>query len=603
MTFEVVRSNIKKGNLNEANRLVDEVLKNKKISKEELIQTHLLKSEILNYQSNYKKSLETTKIAMQKSLELKNKILIVDSILAKVTTLSLLGELTAAEDCVQTCFDHISLKGKKTKEIQKRISSIYNMQGSLNYKRGEMKRAFLLYQKSLGFFEKIDDKVNIASVRIGIGDIFNCKGEIRQALNNYEASLNIYDSLGFELEVVEVLNRISRVYQVTGNLEDALIYYKVALSRAEKNENQILAASILYNLISLLIEWDLINEAKEYLDKLHSIQQENEYQIINLRHKIAQGIILNCDKRLVSRMKAQEIFREISEAEIIDYEIFILAMFNLLETLLFEFGLTGNGEVLDEVKSLLLKLQQIANKQNSYSLLAKTSLLESKLALLEMNFEKAAIELSNALTIAQTKELTSLAILISLEQDIFIQQKNKWKEVIQDEIPLKNRIEIAHMENLFEFMVDNKFLKSTDIKQEYPILLMVNSEGGMNLFTNLFDKNIKIDSFLVSSFLSAIDSFSKEMFASTGSIETIKHQDYTILIKSIDKLSFSYVYKGHSYHAIQKLEEFIKKIMINKEIVSKFEDLYLNINGLDDSTAKKLDSYSKSIFLDGSKVT
>ncbi len=600
MKFSKIQTYLKKGDFSEAFQLLEENFGDNFLSQEDAIKSRILQIEILNYQSNYKQSLDIAKIALQQSIEIKNKILIVDSILAKVKTLSLLGELTKAENLIQTCFDHISLKGKKTIEVKKRISAIYHLQGVINYKRGELKQAFLLYQKSLSFFEKIEDKIGIASVKIGIGDIYIYKGEVEQALNCYETSLGIYDELRWEIDVIVVLYKISKVYHVTGHLEDASIYYKVALTRTEKIENKLLSSNILLNLIILLVDGKSTDEATEFLNKFNSIQEENEFQIIKQRYKVAQGIVLKDSSRLLSRMKAQEIFKEIAEEEIIDHEVSILAMFNLLESLLYELSLSGNIDVLDEVKNLLMKLQKIAEKQNSYSLLAKTSLFESKLSLLEMNFDKATIEISKALTIAQSKGLTSLAILISIEQDNLLEQKKNWAEVILDEIPFSKRIEMARMENLFDFMVDYKYIKSSDIVHESPILLTIVSDDGISLFTHLFDETIKVDSFLVSGFLSAINAFGEEVFAASGSIETIKHQEYTILIRQREKFLFSYVYKGQSYHAIQKLEKFLNNICTNKDIRSNFEIYKTTHRSLDESTLELVESYLKSNFLESS---
>ena len=600
MKFSKVQTHLKKGDFSEALLLLEENFEDNILSQEDAIKARILQIEILNYQSNYKQSLDIAEIALQQSIETQNKILIVDSILAKVKTLSLLGELTKAENLIQTCFDHLSPKGNKTIEVQKRISAIYHLQGFMNFKRGELKQAFLLYQKSLSFFEKIKDKIGIASVKIRIGDIYNYRGEVEQALNCYETSLGIYDELEWEIKVVVLLNKISKVYHVTGHLEDALIYYKVALTKAEKIENKLLSSNILLNLIFLLVDRKLTDDVTEFLNKLNSIQEENEFQIIKQRYRIAQGIVLKDNSRLLSRMKAQEIFKEISEEEIIDYEISILAMFNLLESLLYELSLSGNIEALDEAKKLLIKLQKIAEKQNAYSLLAKTSLFESKLSLLELNFDKATTEISKALTIAQSKGLTSLAILISIEQDNLLEQKKKWEEVILDEIPFSKRIEMARMENLFDFMVDYKYIKSSDIVHESPILLTIVSDDGISLFTHLFDETIKVDSFLVSGFLSAINAFGEEVFAASGSIETIKHQEYTILIRQREKFLFSYVYKGQSYHAIQKLEKFLNNICTNKDIRSNFEIYKTTHRSLDEPTLEQVESYLKSIFLESS---
>ncbi|MCK5408805.1 MAG: hypothetical protein KAJ30_00950, partial [Candidatus Heimdallarchaeota archaeon] len=167
-------------------------------------------------------------------------------------------------------------------------------------------------------------------------------------------------------------------------------------------------------------------------------------------------------------------------------------------------------------------------------------------------------------------------------------------------IPFSKRIEMARMENLFDFMVDYRYYKSSDIVPETPILLTIVSDDGLSLFTSLFDDTIKVDSFLVSGFLSAINMFGEEVFSVSGSIETIKHQDYTILIRQREKFLFCYVYKGQSYHAIQKLEEFLNTIILNKEILSNFKNFTTKLRSLDESTIELVESYAKSIFLESS---
>ena len=67
-----------------------------------------------------------------------------------------------------------------------------------------------------------------------------------------------------------------------------------------------------------------------------------------------------------------------------------------------------------------------------------------------------------------------------------------------------------------------------------------------------------------------------------------------------EKFLFSYVYKGQSYHAIQKLEEFLNIIILNKDIRSNFESYKTTHRSLNESTLKQVESHAKSIFLESS---
>lgn len=69
---------------------------------------------------------------------------------------------------------------------------------------------------------------------------------------------------------------------------------------------------------------------------------------------------------------------------------------------------------------------------------------------------------------------------------------------------------------------------------------------------------------LFSSFMSAFNSFSDEIFSK--SIDRIRIGENTILINPVEQFLACYVIKGQSYPALQKLTRFTKAIRENPEI-------------------------------------
>jgi hypothetical protein len=65
---------------------------------------------------------------------------------------------------------------------------------------------------------------------------------------------------------------------------------------------------------------------------------------------------------------------------------------------------------------------------------------------------------------------------------------------------------------------------------------------------------------LISGFLTAINSFIKEAFATTGAIERIKQKNYTLLFQLMEPLTFCYVIKGPSYLALKKMDGFMNAL-------------------------------------------
>ena len=64
----------------------------------------------------------------------------------------------------------------------------------------------------------------------------------------------------------------------------------------------------------------------------------------------------------------------------------------------------------------------------------------------------------------------------------------------------------------------------------------------------------------------------KETFSSTGLIERIKYQDYTILINPFKNLMICYVFKGKSYEAQFKINQIIRQLSESKFILERIED-------------------------------
>jgi hypothetical protein len=90
------------------------------------------------------------------------------------------------------------------------------------------------------------------------------------------------------------------------------------------------------------------------------------------------------------------------------------------------------------------------------------------------------------------------------------------------------------------------------------------SKNGISHFTLTFRKNWDYES-LFSSFLSAFNSFSSEIFSK--SIDRIKIGENKILINPIKSFLACYVIRGQSYYAQKKLYMFSREIEQNPEIL------------------------------------
>jgi uncharacterized membrane protein YqgA involved in biofilm formation len=91
------------------------------------------------------------------------------------------------------------------------------------------------------------------------------------------------------------------------------------------------------------------------------------------------------------------------------------------------------------------------------------------------------------------------------------------------------------------------------------LLLIIGAESGISIFSKLFT-NRPIAEHLIGGFLAAINAFVREAFAVSGSIERIKHREYTLLLKSVEAFLICYAFTGYSYFAMQKVDKFTEAL-------------------------------------------
>jgi hypothetical protein len=140
---------------------------------------------------------------------------------------------------------------------------------------------------------------------------------------------------------------------------------------------------------------------------------------------------------------------------------------NLCELLLEEIKLTGNEQVLKEVRSHLDKLHEIAEGQKSYPWLVQVYWLQSRLALLELNVGKAQDLLNQAEELAESRGLDRLVSFISREKFQLTDQLGKWQRFFDHQPPLKDVVAFTQFEDLLERVIQNRLYRKEEDVLDY----------------------------------------------------------------------------------------------------------------------------------------
>jgi hypothetical protein len=185
-----------------------------------------------------------------------------------------------------------------------------------------------------------------------------------------------------------------------------------------------------------------------------TLRQQNP--VITQQYKIAKALILNEKNRLSDRFMALKLFREIVNEKIVKFELTVTAMVYLSQLLLFELELSNNHSVLSDIVDLLTRLMNIAKSQKSNWLIVEAYLIQTKLALVELDIDRAQHYIRQAQEVVNEKNLSKLANVVSAEQDVLIMQLHNWEKFIASKPSMKEKIQFTRIEELIERMTTKK---------------------------------------------------------------------------------------------------------------------------------------------------
>jgi len=134
--------------------------------------------------------------------------------------------------------------------------------------------------------------------------------------------------------------------------------------------------------------------------------------------------------------------------------------------LLTELRVTNELEVLEEIKPIISRLLNIAEKLHSYWFLSETHLIQAKLSLLTFNIKKAKRFLIQARQIAERFGLSQLALKITNENENLLKKLDLWKNLKEVDAPMSDRLELARLDEHVIGIVQTHALMAPQVTEE-----------------------------------------------------------------------------------------------------------------------------------------
>ena len=630
---------IEEGKLSEALEFLNSLEPVDKYTEQQKTIFYTLISRIQIYLSNYKKAYETAEKGMQFANKIEKCIEVVDMFLNMAFILGVLGKNRESMNLLKESLEILKNLTKISEKDRKLRMGLINLYQGYNFHTlGETMNSIEILKDAIDLLEKWGSQYDIAKAYTLLGMSYIAIGENNKALSFISKSQKICENketllflprklqnnlahgaiywnkgdlqlaLKYNKKVISLgqkynkprytkmgLNNLGCNYGELGEWDQAIKSLKEALTIAENSGNNLELVISLESLFQVYINMGDITAAQQIFNKIEQYsEKDKDNKMINLNYRFDKALLLKTSKRTRDLGSAQEIFKNIIQEEIRHIEMTQGAILNLCEMLLNEFNETQNAEALEEFSSLLNQLQEAAEKQHSYKILAETYLLDAKLSMINFDLKKTRQSLTKAQQIAERYGLNLLAIKISNEHDKLLQNLEVWDKMKKENVSVSERLEKIDINDEILTLLKKKPAEIPETSPESPILLLIMADSGIPLYTKIFNKEWKINEELFSGFLSAFNSFSDEIFSE--GLDRANFGKYTILMTSMPPFMSCYVFEGQSFLAHQKFSKFNKNIHESEQIWKKLNSSNRTGAVIRDNASEGLGKLVKTIF-------
>jgi len=310
---------------------------------------------------------------------------------------------------------------------------------------------------------------------------------------------------------------------------------------------------------------------------------------------LAKGTVLKESNRSIDRAEAEKSFKLILEDRNSNPIIYQFTLWHLSELFIEELGISNDSRILDELNPLIVRSLNLAEKLHSYLQQCGMKLMQAKLALVQLKFDDSKKLLSQAQSLAETHKLQYFAQKISSEHDLLLEQQEIWDRLKESNAPMSDRIKLAAFDGIIKRMQGIRRLKSPELEEEQPVLLLIIAEGGVLTFSYPFKAEKKFDDELFGGFITAFKSFSSEFFSK--GLDRAKFGDDIMLMDTLGSFSICYLFKGQSYPAKQKLTKFTERIQDTTSILQTLEKFYKTSQVAELKDLPQIENLIKDIFI------
>jgi len=415
----------------------------------------LQKSVVLTKMGEYEKGFQLAEFVYKECTDGADGFHMIDALIQMITALNHLGRYEASLTLNEQAEHELSTFTQDLSgEITKRKAMILQQKGYSCLFKGEYGQALEYSQQSLAHGEHFNHKLLAAETLYYMGQIHYYKGDLDWAMDAFQSSLVLFEEFTNKKHMADTLDLMGEVYRMKGDLPSAIdTYQRCLMLREELNENGQIAWE-LFNLTSMSIDMASFDQARQYLEQLKHIKENDaKNPWISNQYRVAKALILKTSSRARHRGKAEGILEQVVEDEEWDPGLKVVAILHLVDLLLVELRMFEDREVLEELQDYFDQLQNIVTEHHVHWLNVELSMMQSKLALLNLKIESAQQWLEHAKTIIKKVGLQRLRKRLSTEIENLQKTRPQWEKLIENNGAMTERFNLARLEIMLARMI------------------------------------------------------------------------------------------------------------------------------------------------------
>ncbi|MFW9942156.1 MAG: tetratricopeptide repeat protein [Candidatus Thorarchaeota archaeon] len=451
---------------------------------------------------------------------------------------------------------------------KERLAASFTLVGNAYQHNYEFDLSIEYCKKSLSIDEitPIDKVLSL----VVLGNVYGMRGDFTQTINYSKEGLKIAKEGGFEFYISFFEFFLGLSYFIQDKFDEAFNYLKSCLISAEKSNHNVMAFA-LYLLVFMGLEKDLLEQAEDYLNQLKELEEKTDNKFVTYFYYITKGVVLMSSGRTRDLAEAETLLKSVVEDDTFTaFNIQNLiqnhtATLHLCNLYMEELGKSNNIKVIKDIEPLISIFSKYADTFQSEFFLFDVKRFQAKLDLIQMKFDSAKKLMIEAQQLAESSNNQFYAQLVSIEHDNLLEQQELWNKLKNTNAPFSERIKLASFDGVMDRIQGKRLEIPLDLKPESPVFLLIITESGDPLFSYSFSRELSFEDDIISSFISAFNTFSGELFSK--GLDRARFGDYIILIEKVNSYSVCYLFKGQSYPAKQKLTILIEEMKKKKSFL------------------------------------